>query len=72
MVPFHNNLASYRERLDNLSTRMEAREKIEGGLDDLTAMRVEITTLRTDIYQVGPHIFLCFVVRSPYLMCPSV
>lgn len=44
-MPIHNTLASYGDRYDNFSTRMEAREKIEGSLDFLTNIRVQITTL---------------------------
>ncbi|WMV32550.1 hypothetical protein MTR67_025935 [Solanum verrucosum] len=50
--PYVSTWASYKERLDNLTTRMEAREKTQGSSVELNAMRGHISTLRIDVDQL--------------------
>jgi len=51
VVKFEGTIESHNVRLDDLTTRLEAREEVEGSFGALDAMQYKITTLRVEVVQ---------------------
>ena len=46
------NLVSHDERLDNITSRIDVVEDVEGNSDALATIRIDITTLKADMDQM--------------------